>query len=67
TDAGTLLPGLATVIDAARETEMDPETLHFFMVEPNERLGGRTPADLLSGGKGDCVAAVLRSAGLGSF
>jgi HAMP domain-containing protein len=67
TDTGTLLPGLATVIDAAREMEMDPETLHFFMVEPNERLGGRTPSDLLAGGKGDCIAAVLRSAGLGPF
>jgi hypothetical protein len=65
TDAGTLVPGLATVIDAAREMEMDPDTLHFFMVEPNERLGGRTPSALLAGGKGDCIAAVLRSAGLG--
>jgi hypothetical protein len=67
TDVGTLLPGLAMVIGAAREMEMDPETLHFFMVEPNERLGGRTPSDLLAGGQSDCIAAVLRSTGLGPF
>jgi len=67
TGAGTLVPGLAVVIRAAREIEMDPETLHFFMVEPNERLAGRTPADLLAAGKDNCVAAVLRSAGLGPF
>lgn len=65
--AGTPLPGLATVIAAAHAAEMDPETLHFFMVEPDERLGGGMPADLLAVGEGDRVAALLRSAGLGPF
>src|SRR3954470_17651136 len=58
---GTQLPGLMAVIAAAREAEMDAETLHFFMVEPSERLGGRTPADLLAAGEADRVANLLRS------
>jgi hypothetical protein len=64
---GTPLPGVATVIAAAHEAQMDPETLHFFMVEPDERLGGRTPADLLAAGDADYAANLLRSAGLGPF
>jgi len=64
---GTPLPGLAAVIAAAHEAEMDPETLHFFMVEPDERLGGGTPADLLAADEGARVATLLRSAGLGPF
>jgi hypothetical protein len=46
---------------------MDPETLHFFMVEPDERLGGVTPADLLAAGEAERVVDLLRSAGLGPF
>ncbi len=64
---GTPLPGLAAVIAAAHEVEMDPETLHFFMVEPDERLDGGAPADLLAAGDGDRVAILLRSVGLGPF
>jgi len=64
---GTPLPGLATVIAAAHGAEMDPETLHFFMVEPDERLGGRTPADLLAAGDASRIVALLRSLGLGPF
>jgi hypothetical protein len=64
---GTPLPGLAAVIAAAHEAEMDPETLHFTMVEPDERLGGGAPADLLATGEGDRVATLLHSAGLGPF
>ncbi len=64
---GTPLPGLAAVIAAAHAAEMDPETLHFFMVEPDERLGGGTPADLLAAGEAERVVDVLRSAGLGPF
>ncbi len=64
---GTPLPDLTAVIAAAHAAEMDPETLHFFMVEPDERLGGETPADLLAVGEGNRVATLLRSAGLGSF
>jgi hypothetical protein len=64
---GTPLPGLAAVIAAAHAAEMDPETLHFTMVEPDERLGGGAPADLLATGEGDRVATLLRSAGLGPF
>jgi hypothetical protein len=67
TGAGTLAPGLAAVIQAAREAEMDAETLHFFMVEPNERLGGRTPAELLAAGEAERVVGLLHSAGLGPF
>ncbi len=64
---GTPLPGLAAVIAAAHAAEMDAETLHFFMGEPDERLGGGTPADLLAAGEGDRVATLLRSVGLGPF
>ena len=64
---GTPLPGLAAVIAAAHAAEMDPETLHFFMVEPDERLSGRTPADLLAAGEADRVVSLMRSAGLGPF
>ncbi len=64
---GIPLPGLAAVIAAAQAAEMDAETLHFFMVEPDERLGGRTPADLLVAGEADRVVDLLRSLGLGPF
>lgn len=67
TDTGALAPGLAAVIRAAQEAEMDAETLHFFMIEPNERSGGRTPADILAAGKADRVVDLLRSLGLGPF
>jgi len=64
---GTPLPDLPPLLAAAREVEMDAETLHFFMTEPSDRLGGRRPADLLAGRQGDVVMHLLRSAGLGSF
>jgi hypothetical protein len=62
-----IAPGLTMVIQAAREAGMDAETLHFFMVEPSERLGGQTPAELLAAGNADRVVDILRSAGLGPF
>lgn len=64
---GKIVAGLEAVIAAAREAEMDAETLHFFMVEPHERLGGAAPADLLARGEIAPVVQVLRSAGLGPF
>jgi len=64
---GTPLPGLMAVIAAAHAAEMDPETLHFFMVEPDERLDGRTPADLLAAGDAGRIVDLLRSLGLGPF
>lgn len=64
---GTPLLGLPAVLAAAREAEMDPETLHFAMTTPDDRAGGRTLADLLAAGRGDEVARLLRGAGLGPF
>jgi len=64
---GTPLPGLMAVIAAAHAAGMDAETLHFFMVEPDERLGGRTPADLLAAGDAGRVVDLLHSLGLGPF
>lgn len=64
---GTMLPGLEEVVRASREAGMGPETLHFFMTEPNERLSGARPAELLRRGEASSVARVLRSSGLGSF
>ena len=64
---GQPLPGLERLIAAARAAELDPETLHFLMTEPHDRLGGRSPADLLTEGPVDAVAGVAQSAGRGRF
>ena len=64
---GRIVGGLDEVIRAGREAEMDAETLHFFMVEPNDRLGGEAPAVPLARGEVGRVVEVLRSAGLGPF
>lgn len=67
TPRGQIVKGLEAVKAAAREAEMDTETLHFFMVEPNDRLDGNTPASRLAEGDSLVVARILRSAGLGAF
>ena len=67
TPRGHIVTGLEVVTAAARDAEMDPETLHFFMVEPNDRLDGDTPAHRLAQGNAVAVARILRSAGLGAF
>ena len=67
TASGQIVAGLEAVIAAAREADMDTETLHFFMVEPNERLDGDVPARRLARGEVAPVVRVLRSAGLGAF
>ncbi|QIN81008.1 hypothetical protein GBA65_21420 (plasmid) [Rubrobacter marinus] len=64
---GGALQGLEEVVRAAREAGMGEETLHFFATEPNGRLGGERPADLLRRGEAGKVAEVLRSSGLGRF
>ena len=43
------------------------EELHFFMTEPDERLGAEPPVDLLRRGETRRVVALLLSAGLGPF
>ena len=67
TEEGEIINGLERVIRAAREASIDEETLHFFMVEPSERLEGETPVNLLARGQVDRVVEVLNSAGLGPF
>ncbi len=64
---GEILERLPDVISAAREVGMGPEELHFFMTEPDERLGGEPPVDLLRRGEAERVADLLFSAGLGPF
>lgn len=64
---GEILSGLPEVISAAREVGMGTEELHFFMTEPDERLGGDPPIDLLRRGETGHVADLLLSAGLGPF
>jgi hypothetical protein len=64
---GEILEGLSEVISAAREIGMGPEELHFFMTEPDERLGAEPPVDLLRRGETRRVVALLLSAGLGPF
>lgn len=49
---GEILAGLPGVISAAREAGMGPEEFHFFVTEPEERLGGALPLDLLRRGEG---------------
>ncbi len=79
TGEGSLGEGLEEIISASREAGMGSEKLHFFMTEPNSRLGGERPLNILKDGvMGDDtnledeggakrVAHVLRSSGLGSF
>lgn len=64
---GEILEALPDVISAAKEAGMGPEELHFFMTEPDERLGGEPPVDLLRSGGAERVADLLLSAGLGPF
>lgn len=64
---GEILKGLPDVISAAREVGMGPEELHFFMTEPDERLGGELPVVLLRKGEIERVVDLLLSAGLGPF
>ena len=64
---GEILAGLPAVISAAREAGMGPEELHFFMTEPDERLDGALPLDLLRRRDAKRVADLLLSAGLGPF
>jgi len=59
------IAGLSHLLDAAREAELDALMLHFFMIEPNERMRGRTPAELVAAGELDRVIDVLTSTGLG--
>jgi hypothetical protein len=63
TDRGEIVAGLERVLRAAQEAEMGPETLHFFMTEPSDRLGGNAPGDLLARGEVDRIVEVLRSIG----
>lgn len=79
TGGGDLVEGLEGVVSASREAGMGPEKLHFFMTEPNGRLGGKSPLNILKDGEAgddtnrkdgdgaERVAFVLRSSGLGSF
>ena len=64
---GEILEGLPDVISTAREAGMGPEELHFFMTEPDERLGGDLPLDLLRSKETRRVTDLLLSAGLGPF
>ncbi len=64
---GEILEGLPVVLSAARKAGVGPEELHFFVTEPDERLGEAPPLDLLRRGEVERVADLLLSAGLGSF
>lgn len=67
TGEGKVIEGLEGIVEASREAGMGPETLHFFMTESNDRLGGERPIDLLRrSGMGEITHA-LRSSGLGPF
>jgi hypothetical protein len=57
---GEILAGLPGVISAAREAGMGPEELHFFVTEPEERLAGTLPLDLLRRGEGGGPPALGR-------
>lgn len=71
TSEGSLVEGLEEIISASREAGMGPERLHFFMTEPNRRLGGGRPVDVLKAGEDENglerVLHLLHSSGLGSF
>jgi hypothetical protein len=61
------IAGLAHLLEAARQSGLDEIELHFYMVEPNDRLGGRAPFELLADGELARVIDVLSSSGLGPF
>jgi Protein of unknown function (DUF2384) len=67
TPEGEPVEGLESILAAAAEAGIGPETLHFFMTAPNDRLDGETPADVLQHGEVERVRDVLRSTGLGPF
>ncbi len=67
TEKGEVVEGLEEVLAASREVGMDPETLHFFMTEPNERLDSAPPVELFRRGGAVGVARLLLSSGLGDF
>jgi hypothetical protein len=60
-------PELARLLAAAHEIGMDTLALHFFMVEPHERIAGRAPHELLAAGDIERAIELLQSAGLGPF
>lgn len=64
---GRVVDGMEEVLAASRDAGMDPGTLHFFMTEPDERLGGARPVEALREGRVEEVARLLRSTGLGPF
>ncbi len=55
TPDGQIVAGIEVVTAAARAAEMDTETLHLFMVEPNDRLDGDTPAGRLAQVGQECI------------
>jgi uncharacterized protein (DUF2384 family) len=63
----TTVEGLEDILEAAAGAGIGPETLHFFMTAPNDRLDGDTPADVLQQGGAERVRDILRSTGLGPF
>jgi hypothetical protein len=67
TGEGKVVEGLEGIVEASREAGMEPETLHFFMTGPNDRLGGERPVDLLRRGEVGEITRVLRSSALGPF
>lgn len=54
-----LLHGVDQITAAAREADMSGYVLHFWMVEPKEGLGGKTPAELLAEGDIEAVRRLL--------
>lgn len=67
TGEGRIVEGLDEILAASRGVGMDPETLHFFMTEPEARLDGLPPVELLRQGDAEGVARLLFSSGLGGF
>lgn len=67
TGEGKTVEGLEGIVEASRKAGMGPETLHFFMTEPSDRLGGERPVDLLRRGGAGEITHVLLTSGLGPF
>lgn len=67
TGEGKTAEGLEGIVEASRKAGMGPETLHFFMTEPSDRLGGERPVDLLRRGGAGEITHVLLTSGLGPF
>lgn len=65
--SGRILEGMERILEAAREADISPYGLHFWMTEPTDRLGGHAPVDLLEEGRVEELVSLLEASGPEGF